>query len=147
MNELSAELADIVEPLPVVTQGSHAWLAMVIAILLLISVLVIVRWWLHSKHRRRTLRRLRQLRRDVSSGHMNTRELAYAIAFELRTGLQTHRLGTLPKKKTHDESQRNAWQAFVSRLDILRYQPGGELDPTQGDALLREAIAWARRSH
>ena len=145
MNELSAELADIVEPLPVVTQGSHAWLVMVIAILLLFSVLVIVRWWLHSKHRRRTLRRLRQLRRDVSSGHMNTRALAYAIAFELRAGLQTHRLSTLPVK-IGDESQRNAWHVFVSRLDILRYQPGSELDPTQVDALLREAISWARRS-
>ncbi len=145
MNELSAELADIVEPLPVVTQESDAWLVIVMAILLLISVLIIVRWWLHSKHRRRTLRRLRQLRRDVTSGHMNTRALAYAIAFELRTGLQTHRLGRL-HEKSHDESQRNAWQAFVSRLDILRYRSGSELDPTQGDALLREAIAWARRS-
>ncbi len=145
MNELSAELADIVEPLPVVTQGSHAWLVIVILIMLIFSVLVIVRWWLRSKHRRRTLRRLRQLRRDVTSGHMNTRALAYAIAFELRTGLQTHRLGTLPEK-THDESQRNAWLDFVSRLDILRYQPGSELDPMQGDALLREAMAWARRS-
>ena len=145
MNKLSTELADIVEPLPVVTQGSQVWLVVVISIMLIFSVLVIVRWWLHSKHRRRTLRRLRQLRRNATSGHMNTRALAYAIAFELRTGLHMHRLGTLPAK-IGDESQRNAWHAFVSRLDILRYQPGSELDPTQVDALLREAADWARRS-
>lgn len=144
MNELSAGLADIVEPAQVVTQGSHASLVMVIAIVLFISVLI-VRWWLLSKDRWRILRRLRRLRHDFTTGLVNTRELAYAVAFELRSGLQIHRLCTTSPVRIGDESQR-AWCDFVARLDILRYQPGSELDPTQVDALLREAADWARRS-
>ena len=145
MNELPVELADIVEPAQVLSQSSQHGGMLVIALASIIGVLAALYWWLRNQRRRRMLRRLRQLRHACITGRMSPRELAYAVALELRRGLQTHRL-----QKTHPLLQADAsrcvdWHNFVTRLDILRYQPGGDSGPGQIDALLREAAHWARR--
>lgn len=140
------ELADIVEPVQAMAPGSQDELIIATVLVLVICGLAMMRWWLQNKQRRRTLRRLRQLRRDVSAGRMTARELAYAIASELRSCLQTYRLPTAYPLLVRNELQHAAWCSFVARLDSLRYQPSSELDPAHVDALLREAAAWARRS-
>lgn len=145
MNELPAELFDIVEPAHAAVQNSHEFLLIGIAIALLISVLAITRWWLQNKDRLRTLRHLRDLRCDFTAGRVTARVLAYAIAAELKSCMQTHRLHAnlvLVRK----DMQRDAWRNFIERLDSLRYQPGQELDAAQADAILREAVGWARQS-
>jgi len=146
MSELPAELVDIVEPAQVATQASPVWLIIVIAIVLLVSVLAVMRWWLHGKARRRTLRRLRQFRVEFATGRVSPRALAYAVAVELRTCLQTHRVSTNPPATVRSDAQRTAWCSFVARLDLLRYQPGSDLEPEQVSALLRDAAHWVRRA-
>jgi len=146
MNELPAELVDIVEPAQMATQGSQNALVLVAAIVLVISVLAVLRWWLQNKDRRRTLRRLRHLRHEFSAGRVTSRVLAYAIAAELRTRLQTTRLHPAHPIGARDDTQRDAWRDFIARLDTLRYQPGMKLDSAHVDVMVRAAIYWARRS-
>lgn len=140
------EFADIVEPVQIAAQTSQYGFSIVTGLVLAIGALAVMRWWLRSKPRRHTLRRLRQLRRDVGAGRMTPRELGYAIASELRDCLQTHRLRTVYPLAVDEELRHADWRNFVACLDSLRYQPGSELDPAQADALLREAAAWARRA-
>lgn len=146
MNELPVELADLVEPVPVTAAGSNAVLMVVIAVAVVISVLAATRWWKKNKHRRRTLRRLRCLRRDFTEGRLTSRTLAYALASELRGCLRCHCLCATQPQWVCAGSEHDRWQRFVARLDLLRYQPGSALDPQQVGALLREAADWARRS-
>lgn len=146
MNDLPAELFDIVEPVQAVTAGSNNLLVITLAMALVASVLVLTRWWLQNKERWYTLRRLRRLQRDFTAGAMTARTLAYAIAAELCRRLQTHRLRSTQPIAGLNEAQANAWRNFVARLDRLRYQPGRELNPQQVDVLVREAVDWVRRS-
>lgn len=145
MNELPAELVDIVEPAPAAIQGSQAAQVIVITVVLLIGAFVITRWWLKNQDRRRTLRQLRRLRLDFSAGRVTSRALAYAVASELRNHLQTNRLNLNHPVAARDDTQRAAWHDFITRLDILRYQPDNALNPAQIDAVVREAADWARR--
>ena len=147
MNELPAELFDIVEPVHAAAQKSHEFLLIGIALALLISVLAMTRWWLQNKDRLRTLRHLRDLRHDFTAGRVTARVLAYAIAAELKSCMQTHRLHANLVLLVRKDTPRDAWRNFIERLDSLRYQPGQELDPAQAEAILREAAGWARPSH
>jgi hypothetical protein len=145
MNELPAELIDIVEPAQMLPQAPQYALVMVAVIAVLGIILGVARWWLKNKNRRRTLRSLRRLQRDVSAGRVTARALAYAVAAELRSYVQTHRLHANYPKVTDNDTQRAAWCSFVARLDTLRYQPGSNPEPAQLDALVRDAADWARR--
>ncbi len=145
MNELPVELADIVEPVQILSQNSQHPGLLMIALGLGIAVLAALYWWLRNKRRWRTLRRLRQLRHACIAGRMSARELAYAVALELRGGLRIHRLQNIHPLLQADDRRCADWHSFIARLDTLRYQPGGESRPAQVDAMLREAAYWARR--
>jgi hypothetical protein len=145
MNELPAELIDIVEPAQMLPQAPQYALVMVAVIAVLGVILGVARWWLKNKNRRRTLRGLRRLQRDFSAGRVTARALAYAVAAELQRYLKTNRLHAHHPRAARDDTQRAAWRSFVARLDTLRYQPGNNPDPAQLDALVRDAASWARR--
>lgn len=147
MNDLPVELADIVEPAQVLSQSSQHGDMLAIALALIISVLAALYWWLRNKRRWRALRRLRQLRHACIAGRISSRQLAYAVALELRNGLQIHRLCKIHPVLAPDDRRCAAWHSFIERLDTLRYRPGSELDPVQIDMILREAAHWARRLH
>ena len=85
------------------------------------------------------------MQRDVNAGRVTARALAYLVAAELQRYLQTHRLQANHPKLIGDDTQSAAWRSFVARLDTLRYQPGNHPEPAQLDALVRDAVSWARR--
>lgn len=143
MNELAAEIVDIVEPVHIIAQGAAVWLWVLIALLGVVSALAVTAWWFKNRDRLRSLRRLRQLRREFSSGQMTTHTLAYRLAAELCKRFAIHRLSSIQPVSLRATQQRDNWCAFVAQLDRLRYQAGCELDPLQADALLRDAYDWA----
>lgn len=145
MNELPVELADIVEPVQVVTHVPHYGLLILTVAALAISSLAGVYWWLKNKHRRRTLQCLRRLQREFRAGHVTAHALTYSVAAILRSYLQSHRLHANQIKASGNDIQRAAWRSFVVRLDTVRYQPSHELSQAQVAELLREATDWARQ--
>ena len=56
MNELPAELIDIVEPAQMLPQAQYYTLVIIAAITALVVILAVVRWWLKNRNRRCTLR-------------------------------------------------------------------------------------------
>lgn len=141
MNEDIATLADIIEPArPVVRAAGDSWLVLGVILVTLTMVAALVTWQ-RGRKKRRARAQLRRLQQAYLAGTVTPRELAYRLAAQLRDYFHQHRLDARRSPSALNDTQHAAWQAFLSQLDRLRYEPRYEVNIP---ALLADARRWLR---
>lgn len=146
MNEIAIELADIIDPAPAAAAAGPGITWLVACVMLLALAFACAVWWRRTSTRRRALRRMRRLRRDVARGGIGARDLAYRVAGELQASMRTARLRASAAPGAESAARQREWREFVARLDALRYRPGAQLDTAQLRRLLHDGTHWLRRA-
>ena len=146
MNESVSSLIDIVEPMAPLQEAakSEVWLAAVIVCTILL-VAGLLFWWRKKKSSRLAVKRLKALRQHVSAGELNSHEMVFMLALELRRGLSLARLLPEAPPPGFQEEDVALWSPFIQRLDTLRYAPDVALDNQQLEALFVQTEIWLRR--
>lgn len=147
MNDQTAGLADIIEPIaPLPDAGSNLiWFIIIGAVLIVLLVGWLIVWWRKQRPCRLMVKRLQALRHLSRAEELTRHEMVYLIALELRRGLNLARLlpDEIPAAFQGNDIAR--WPEFVQRLDALRYQPEIILNESQLETLMTQTETWLRR--
>ena len=134
--ELVQRLADIAPPPP--PDWRPLWWGAAALLLLLALGFLFMRRPGRPDPRRLALRRLDCLERDWRKGHCPDRQAAYRLAALLRLGLGLTDL-------RHPPLPDDEWQAFIARLDAVRYRPAPTVRLEEAQFLL--ARRWLTTEH
>ena len=132
------ELADIIAPaVPPPSPLPYGWIALGIAVLILIAFIVLRILWRRSRDRRAALAQLKRTERALRQGHLDARAAAFQAAQALHCVYRTNR------QSGHAASPQ--WVEFMCALDRARYaaHPIGAQDATQ---LLAQTRHWIVRA-
>jgi hypothetical protein len=132
------ELADIIAPVaPPPAPLPYGWIAIGIAIFILIAFIVLRVLWRRNRNRRAALTQLKRTERALRQGNLDARAAAFQAAQAL------HCVYSL--RQQSDQLASPAWMEFIAALDRARYaaHPIGNQDATQLLATTREWIMRA----
>jgi len=127
------QLADIIAPIaPPPAPPPYGVIALGVGLTLILTLLIVRRWWRRSRDQRAALTQLKQTERALQQQKLDPRAAAFATAQAMRHAY---------RKTSHASTPE--WTAFLSTLDQARYAPQ---PPSAQDAaqLLAQARHWIR---
>lgn len=137
MAEITQLPYDIIEPvMPPAPPPDFTWVIISGAIVAVVLVAIALVYWRRTRQRRLARKQLEQAQRAFLAGALPEHAAAYAIAEALRGGFGVGQVAAT-------EASDKRWQAFVARLDTLRYSTSGA-DASALTDLFTEAALWLR---
>ena len=146
MNDATSGLIDIIEPTaPLVSTSSlpYIWLAVALALLLLVSSAI---WWRRQRCQRAARKRLRQLQHKLQAGNISQQQAAYALASELAQAYRLRQLQADQPPQPLPPTLHADWTTLLNTLDQLRYQADASMDTASWSQLFTVADTCLRRS-
>lgn len=148
MNEATSGLIDIIEPAaPAAEAATHPllWLAVALALLLVVIAAI---WWRRQRCQRAARKRLRQLRLTLLAGDISQQSVAYALASELTQVFQLKQLQDQVRPSALPPVAHTEWAHLITSLDKLRYQTDACVDTEAWERLFTIAestLRWSGR--
>ncbi len=137
MAEIAQLPYDIIEPvMPPAPPPDFTWALIVGAVVAAFLITIALLYWRRTRQRRWARKQLTQARRAFLAGALPEHAAAYAIAEALRGGFGMGQV-------TATEASDPRWQAFVARLDRMRYS-ASSADTSELTGLFTEAAFWLR---
>ena len=132
------ELVDIIAPaMPPPAPPPYAWIALGIALFILIGFIVVRVLWQRSRYRRAALAQLKRTERTLQQGQLDARAAVFQAAQALHCAYRSNR---------HSGNAASPqWTEFMCALDRARYAAHaiGKQDATQ---LLAQTRHWIDRA-
>ena len=132
------DLADIIAPaVPPPAPPPYAWIALGIAVFILIAFIVLRMLWRRSRYRRAALAQLKRTERALQQGNLDARAAAFQAARALHC--------VYSASPQSDKAASSQWTEFIATLERARYaaHPIDKQDATQLLATTREWIIRA----
>jgi hypothetical protein len=136
MAEIAPLPFDIIEPaMPPAPPPDFTWLLMTGALIALMLVIFSAVQWRRTRHKRLARKKLARARQAFHAGTLGAHDAAFAVAEALRIAFGVTHL-------TATEASVPGWQAFIAKLDSMRYREGET--PADIGELFKEAARWLR---
>lgn len=139
-------LMDIIEPVaPKLAEGG-GWLgmALLIALVLLLSLLIVY-LWKYKLPAYRSVKRVREVQRQIHSGELSLHESVLDLALGLRQGLGVKRLRADEVPANFRPQDAAMWADFMQQLESMLYQPGADMNAEKHAALYVKIEKWLWR--
>ena len=152
MNEAASGVADvsglmdIVEPMVPVVAGGGAWLWVAVPIgLVLLLGAVFFYLWKYKLPAYRSVKRLRNVQRQIQAGELTLHESVLVFALELRQGLAIKRLRAEEVPVNFNQQDAALWVEFMQDLESMLYQSGADLSADKHADIYIKIEKWLWR--